>query len=477
MYVFPSEIYVKILSYLSYDDLLVVRNVNEYFRKLVNYVVGTKTVWIKSCDDRAPVHKMFSTNEYVYVDKCFLGRSLIGFQRRTELQSEIKQLILPSPNLLSDLVSFNNLIHLELISNSKRNLNKNFVLRGNDLEVICIQLNGRSVGIKEIAEISGSPEFRFLIDCPKLKSFKTDVDLNYFNFLFPESIIHLHCPKNTKPINDLTNLRRLVCTEFDYKNNIFADLEYLEYLSFYYTNYQNEETIELFDTLHNETLTIFYRDVNVNAGSLDDESTLNIMFDLPDRPYFVSNFARVYTSFLDFIDPVRFPSMMNYELNISSLNDLPSELIQKMANVRVLFVNDSIEMEKWIEILKVTNLEAIFIKSSIAQNFYDLLPTYCPNLMEFEIKNFDNLNFVLKLKYLHKLKCAKFFHFNLFVLMLRQLHHLVEIKLRTGYEIVLNERIECYLNDHIVSNETRETFDTTSLHLGSWSELFRNLGN
>ena len=470
MNVFPSEVCIKILSYLNYPQLLIVKNVNKDFSRLVNYVVGSKTVWIQSSDDRAPVHKMFSTNEYVYADKCFLLRSLVGYQR-TELHNGIRQLILPSPNLLPDLTGFNSLIHLELISNSVHKLDRNFVLNANNLEVICIQLNGRLFGIPLVTQVPDIIEFSFQVNCPKLWSLKTDIDLNYFDFLFPKSIIQLHCPENTKPINDMMNLIELVCVQFDYKNNIFFDLVHLEYMSFIHGKYGLtglQQASRLFDNLHKEHLTIFYRDININAGPLNVP---------PSQFYF--EFVQTYTKYIDFIDTDSFPSLRSHGLGFPSLNGLPSELIQKMTSVRYMWVGNSIETKKWIEILKVTNLEELFIISSFSQNFYDQIPTYCSNLMELEIKNFDNLDFVLKLKYLHKLKCEQFFDFNLFDLMIRLLPHLVEIKINTKYKVVLNEeRIECYLDDEVVLNEQRETFQTTLLYLLSWSELFsRNSSN
>ena len=231
--VFPAEIFLKIFSYLDYDDLLAIKNVNQEFGELVSYLVSNRTVTVKhsgfySLFDRL---KLFNCDDVcVYYEQCLVSKSLIAFCLNRDLHSKIRRLIIHDPFLLSNSTTYENLEHLELITNSETTTIKNdLILKAQNLRTLNVQLSGKYPDLKDV-------NFKLILISPILKYLKTDYSLVHFRFFYPKSVQLLNCTSNDSSVNQFKNLSRLVCYEFDPENvNMFNDLACLEEFSFYYT--------------------------------------------------------------------------------------------------------------------------------------------------------------------------------------------------------------------------------------------------
>lgn len=85
MNIIPNETLVKVLGYLNYDYLLIVKNVCHRFRSAVGYVIERSTVWVKDENRYAPIHakreddysqfaKLFYEFENRQFERCLISR-------------------------------------------------------------------------------------------------------------------------------------------------------------------------------------------------------------------------------------------------------------------------------------------------------------------------------------------------------------------------------------------------------------------
>ena len=64
IFLLKNEEFLKIFSYLNYDDLLVMRKVDERFSDAVDSVIGRSLIWIKDEKDYSAALKLFGTDEH-----------------------------------------------------------------------------------------------------------------------------------------------------------------------------------------------------------------------------------------------------------------------------------------------------------------------------------------------------------------------------------------------------------------------------
>lgn len=253
-----DEELLVIFRYLNYDDLLVLRKVNERFNDLVGYVLGRSVVWIKASEDCSSALKLFgSDDECVQVDRCLVGRSVTGFRLNPDAMVHIKKLIVPDPYLCNKLSTLDSLVHLEIGEQGSIKSSSSIFLKAPNLQVL---------------NVSRSPALSFVLDCPKLAKLKTNNDLNYLTVMFPASIELLSGARaNMDKIIQFTNLKKFVCGYLDFSGSsvrqVLEKLTRLEEIHVSSTNQGAAEANRLFNQLNNDrqSLNIFIKGKRIGA--------------------------------------------------------------------------------------------------------------------------------------------------------------------------------------------------------------------
>ena len=195
---------------------------------------------------------------------------------------------------------------------------------------------------------------------------------------------------------------------------------------------------------------------------------------LSKKNVFTNDHIELYTRLADFLKE---GSLSMDELDVDDLNQLPFQIIRKLKNVIVLKVHQRLTDEKkWIELLKLPLLENITIDRLQENAYLNLIPKYCPNLIDLIIDDFEHLDFFLQFKALFLLSCGKFFEIDLLRRSFDQANEPEEIKISINddqYTIKISCcNVECYFNENFVLGEDRYTFRRTLYLIKDWGDLF-----
>lgn len=246
-----DEELIVIFHFMNYDDLLVLRKVDERFSELVGYVLGRSMVWIKASEDCSSALKLFGGDEHVQVEECLVGRSIIGFKLNQDALVHIKKLIVPDPYLCNKLSTLGSLVHLEIREQGPTQSSSYVFLKALNLEVLNVKTNSSR---------------SFVLDCPKLAKLRTNQDLGYLNVMFPSSVELLDCQSvGVSEITKFTNLKKLVCVYFDLSGvspgQGFEKLTRLEEVHLFSAGQSAADANRLINQLNNDrqTLNFYYK--------------------------------------------------------------------------------------------------------------------------------------------------------------------------------------------------------------------------
>ena len=462
----PDEIYRMIFEFLSYDDLVIVKEVNKRFNYLILELIKSKFILIKDDKEEIPmVYKLFDLQNYGHSDSsydsgdflnakdCLIGRSMINLNLNTDLHGKLSKLIIFNSLKLSDLSKFANLIHLELNSDIKTAKLNKLILKLDQLKIL--NFNDR-------------PTYRttIILDTPKLKALKVNTPLSNLKIMYPSSIEILICLSNIL-IDQFVNLKVLECSCVYLNDNSVKKLKNLETFSF--NEYRGDVLISTFlDHFIDNNVAIFYKNIGYDANPFEIDG-LSIVSSVKLNDFSLE----IYERCIDFLGG----SLPQIELEISNLGARSLPIIKRLINLKSLIITDAFEDKtRWIQILKAPMLNELKIKCHINQSMLDEIPKYCKVLTSLEIHNFDNLNFILNLKYLKIFKPKQFFDFNLLSCILCKLANLKLISINFFNLEIANNRISCKFDNEIerfsTIDEPKNVFVQMARLINNWEALF-----
>ena len=215
---------MKVIDYLSIEDILNLKLVNKWFYRIISWNLRIKKLVISTID--LPYNtRWFYTYDQISLQHFIKSKSFRHFDlliKQSMISNQLKRLyIYKIKLLLESLNSFKKLVHLEIINSEIKSKTGNNVLRLPMLE--CLNLHRPSFFLT------------LIVDSFKLQRLRFGLIPYGIEFNHPESIIHLeicyydHC-KHFLPF--CSNLEHFYCNELDLKHlhefNLVKKLSKLE---------------------------------------------------------------------------------------------------------------------------------------------------------------------------------------------------------------------------------------------------------
>ena len=400
---------MKIIDYLSIEDILNLKLVNKWFYHIINgnvrikdlvisshHYVPYNTRWFYTCDLISLQHLIkydYYSNVYLNLNKPFV--------------SKFKQLYLYYIGIsLEILNSLNQLVHLEI--------NHSYIYHTTDNSVL-------SLPMLEILNFD-SPEYNkyLIIDSTKLQRlrlYQRNVSIvhpesvTYLEFYFYYSytdllsscinLQHLYCysidSSDLKEFNLIKNLSKLKSIHLNASRGAFASLAkekkcFNKDLKIYFRSLEFDEPDELPDGLRDGPDN---RDYSETRAFLDE----NLI------PYYVEYYSRL-------ADHCPFVNIVNYNHLERYFNQIPENFMKRFVDLTHFFVKNNVNnLDQLIRVLgECKTIWNLKLHSSLGQHFFDShLYDLCPNVRTLDIIGEEVLNceFILKFKNIRRFTVYK----------------------------------------------------------------------
>lgn len=219
----PEELLILIFNFLDYDDLLVVRTIDETWNNIVLKILSTKTVLINDFQpDDILVHRFYHTNQLVDIGGALLlGHSITNFRINSYVHSKIKQLIIYNPRVIENMSNFDSLIHFELFvkTSTKRSRSEQVLFSLPNVETIYFDIRVNTQ--------------KYILNTPKLRKFRTNLTFESCKLMYPETIEELMANSNQFFQHNFTRLKVFRCIHFFANSKCFDSLRSLKEFHFY----------------------------------------------------------------------------------------------------------------------------------------------------------------------------------------------------------------------------------------------------
>ena len=380
---------MKIIDYLSIEDILNLKLVNKRFYQCINENVSIKDLALTSDYDLLYSRRWFYTYDLINLQNLikYVLHDNVYLNLNQPILSQLKQLFIYKTKIsLETLNSLDGLVHLEIFKSEIKSITENNVL---------------SLPMLEILNLNWSEyDNNLLIDSKKLQRLK--LHRNAVELVHPESITYLeveyyNCCKKFLP--SCTNLEHFYCCDLDDLNefNLIKNLPKLKSIHF-------DQPKETFVSLINEKkrlnkdLKIYF--LNLEFDELPDRlynSSLGQYIDEDLIPYYAEHYSKL-------ADHCPFVNSVNYNDLERCFDQIPENFTKRFVNLTEFIaykeVNNPDQLIRVLgECKTITRLE---LHSSLGQHFFDFhLYNLCPNIYELDIYGDDVLNyeFILKFKY------------------------------------------------------------------------------
>lgn len=449
----PNEMMIKILGYLTYDDLLVIRKIDDKFKQLIDLLVSRRAIWLKESKDDRQSLKLYNTEICLDQTNSLIGQSIASFKLYPEIYSCFKMLIISGPFPLPSLFYLVNLVHLELL-NFQQNQETKIILNAKNLRVL-------NLGIT-------NPRSKFTLDCCKLEVLKVNFNLMYLNILYPDSIQIIDC-QNFEKIHNFKNLKQIRSDYFSIVDKTFlSTFKHLEEFRFqkFKAGLSDENVFQVLNFLTSKNVRVSYKGIFYAENVINDATRSIGEFTLDDRT------LEIYETYLSYLCT----SLSHTDLVIRNLDSKTDLIIEKLTNLKNIIVTGSFsDKNRWIKLLSASRLiEKIRIDCSFNQELLDQLPIYCSSLTDLTIQEFDNLNFCASLKQLKNLKIFTSISIDVLKDLIINLSELKLLEINNYYQIRLNlENVEFIAADRSIALEPKALFKNYTINLIDYlSDIF-----
>ena len=457
-----NELLMHIFGYLSYDDLMATKDVNQRFGLLVQTVLRLGVVLIRDTNDEMPiVCRPFGQSEPVRVSDFLVGRSIINFKINDDVHQQLTKLVLYNPRKLFNMIGFERLVSLEIQLKSNTPTTKPIKL------VFKLDNLRRFIYVDKTAS-----NLRFIMDAAKLTHLKVNVSLSCFKIMYPRSIEELHCLSNIS-IEPFVNVRTIHCKHLYYdRDRSLKTLRSLKRFFFYmpHDGVNQVAVLQYFSTSENPALAVYYRSIHFDADPhplrSDDVLSLSLQRLKDDG-------LQTYEANLEHLGE----HLTQSELELGNLDERSMAIIQRLANLTVLTLNNEVRNEeKFVEILRSPMLSELQLRCMIPQELLDQIPEHCRHLTKLEISYFEDVNFILELHELTSFSTNQFFDFRLLGVILNRMRKLRTIRAHFYVIEITGDRVRCRLDTNsvlYVLDERRDTFVQMIASIDDWTALFK----
>lgn len=476
----PDNSLRLIFSYLDYEQLLVIRTMSPKFSSIVDKMTEERPLWLKKIDEnRSNYYRFFCIKKTSEHRQFNILYSLLEFKLNDQIiHSRITKLITYNPFVLSGL-RLDNLLYLDIKNNKTIGGNENedeedeesgeeepitLNLCFTKLRTLCFQIRSEVV---------------FVIDANNLTQLKASYNLEKINLLRPKSVKTLCVHELDDQLNKYDNLSKLFIDKFIYKKNketsIVNQLTKLRELQISDTNRSTFDRLLEQRQECNPKLKIYYKNINVDDERFD--------FETVDQINAVSLDEKHYAIYLSFIDSLKGEfKQTNLSLN-GQLGD-SLDLLSSFVNIRCLHIQfDGLTLDTWIRMLSSLKLNKIYLLVPLEQAYLDVLPTYCENLNCLSIKQYDNLDFLFKLKYLERVSLPDLVSLDVFEQIAKRFIYIKTIRFNANPDAFYRfefakDMIIFYKNTKKLLAESKAPFLKCILkELNSWTDLIQQNGN
>ena len=473
------------MSYLDYDDLVVVRKVcknlnninlikkhclifysiNKVCKKwnfIVCKLVESRVVWIKKYDDNTTHLKITNFNQaFNNNTHCLSSNSLLKFRLNKELHCRIRQLITYDPFVLIDL-QLPCLIHLEIKKcgyslKAKSNVQDTINLKFKNLKRLILNLRNR---------------IKFQIESPELFLLKTTLDLKLVQVDF-KTIKLLDCAQLSTSMLQYKNLLYLIVQNYGSEKFNYNLLEKFKKLK---EIYLSEINIKLFTRLMgqrrelNSNIKIYLNSIDVDMNEFNYARVYNLIYGLN---------VKDYAFYQENVNHLKGELTQSF-FSINDTLNVNTNCFSRLVNVRMLFVNSHrISLNNWIKLLKSLKLEVIDISVNLNQIYLDQIAKCSPNLKSIAIKNYENLNFLFNLKSLESIRLQEVVSIDLFKQFINSFQFIKLISIGCLYQFKIDKHLIALKHeDKIIFKESRSIFLNYIIsQVDSWTALFAMNGN
>ena len=388
---------IKIIDYLSTEDILNLKLVNKWFYQIINENVKIKDLVISDQNDLPYNRICFYTCDQIrlqHLIKCNSNNNVYFNLNRPAILSQfkhLKQLYIYKSNVtLETLNSLDGLVHLEIKYSKIKSLARKKEL---------------SLPMLEILNLDAT-KFYFapVIDSVKLQRLRL---INFVvKLVHPESITHLEVDDFNNCeffLSSCINLQHFYC--YYSKRYMFLEINMVK-------NFPNLKSIHLdeskdeFVSLVNEKkrlkkdLKIYFH--NLEFDEVPTRSFSNGKFlDLILSKSYAENYSRL-ADCCPFIESAYYNWLEKFFVQI------PEKFMDRFVNLTSFIVDEKIkDFDQLIRVLReCRTITCLRLPSSLGQNFFDFhFYDLCPNIVTLDITSDEVLNceFILKFKNIHEL--------------------------------------------------------------------------
>ena len=387
---------MRIIDYLSIDDILNLKLLNKWFYRIINGNVRIKDLVLSNCDDLPYNRRWFYTYDLVSLQRLMKRDSFQNanlFLEQSIISNQLKRLYIYQANLTFDLLnSFQKLVHLEIIDSELNCMVGDNVLRLPMLEILNLD---RPI-IRHF--------YNIIVDSPKLRRLRfTAFPFYDTEFSHPESIDYLEVgsyDECKKFLQFCVNLEHFYCSNL-----------YLDDLNKF--NHLVKKRLTKLKSIHFVgSRDAFVKLVHENERIKKDLKLYfhNLEFDkLPDELDFdnwsildhkMGKFYAQYYSRL--ADHCPFVKKINYNDLEEHFNKIPENFLSRFVNFDSLIVRDEVnDLDQLIKVLgDCKTIRYLELHSSFGQQFFDShLFDLCPNIDSLLIHGSQVLDFEFVFKF------------------------------------------------------------------------------
>ena len=389
---------MKIIGYLSIEEISKLKLVNKWFYQLINENVKIENLVISTYDDLPYNRRWFYTYDLVSLqqlieNKSFRQTSLL--LKQSIISNQLKRLYIYEAQILLEVLnSFDKLIHLEMIDFAVESITRNNVLRLPMLEILYLEWSNE-FGLENL----------LVIDLPKLRRFKLQSSCIHGSFMeltHPDSIQCLEVNSFDECRNFLSfciNLQHFYCANLylDNLNNFIKPVRKLTKLRSIHLNGEKDvyAILELKKESFNKDLKIHFG--NLEIGVLPDELDFDNWSILDHK--MINLYAKYYSKLADYCPHV---SEINYNDLEACFNKLPDNFTNKFPNFDFLVAHKEVNnLNQLIKVLdECKTIRKLKLHSSLGQRFFDCnLTDLCPNIVKLKVLGNQVLDFEFVFKF------------------------------------------------------------------------------
>ena len=382
---------IKIIDYLSIEDILNLKLVNKWFNQFINDNVKIEHL-VLSNNGHVPYNRIFFYTWHPinlqHLIEYDMEDDYLNFDRPLIL-SQLKQLYIKSCNItLETLNSLDGLVHLEIINSEIMSIANSDVLRLPMLEIL--NLN------------ESDNDSNLLVDSTKLQALK--ICTFCVDLVHPESITFLEVNWYSECEHFLPkciNLQHFYCRDLDSivlsEFNLIKNLSKLESIHL-------DKPSATFVSLVNEKMR-FNKDLRIYFLNLEFDELPKRLADTDLEDFFIDNDTIQYYAehYSRLANHCPFVDCIHYHHLGECFDRIQENFMKRFINCFCLIVDEKVnDLDQLVRVLgECKTITSLHLPSSLGQHFFDFhLYNLCPNIDALNIngKQVLNCEFILKFK-------------------------------------------------------------------------------